>query len=167
MTIRGCSIPSLSVSLLLATTAAAQTHTTPMGRNVAEMAFAPIPGLPTCATGAVQAGNPATGPTIIASKIAAGCVIPWHWHTPNEHLMLVSGSARVEPKDGSPLTLKAGGFALMPSKHVHQFRCEQACLLYASSDGPFDTHYVNAQGTEISPADALAAVKETPAAPPK
>jgi hypothetical protein len=63
-------------------------------------------------------------------------------------------------KDGAPFTLRAGGFGLMPSKHVHQFTCQQACLLYVFSDGPFDTHYVNAQGTEITAGEALAAVKE-------
>jgi quercetin dioxygenase-like cupin family protein len=167
MTVRDCSFLPLGVLLLLAAPATAQTHASAAARNLAEMSFTPVPGLPTCATGAVQAGNPATGPSVIASKMAAGCIVPWHWHSPNEHLMLVSGSARVEMKDGKPFTLQAGGFALLPSKHVHQFRCEQACLLYVYSDAAFDTHYVDAKGTEISAAEALAAVKETAAMPPR
>jgi len=75
--------------------------------------------------------------------------------------MMVSGVARVEMKDGTPLTLRAGGFTMLPSRHVHQFRCEQDCLLYIYSDVAFDIHYVNGQGTEISPADALKPLKET------
>lgn len=125
------------------------------GRNVAEMKFTSIPGLPTCGTGSVQSGDPAKGPSIILAKMTAGCTIPWHWHSPTEHVMLVSGVAQVEMKDSKPLQLQAGGYAMLPSRHVHQFRCEQACLLYVHSDGPFDIHYVDAKGNEIPPADAL------------
>lgn len=133
------------------------------GRNVMEMKFAGVPGLPTCARGAVQSGDPTKGFSIIFAKMPAGCSIPWHWHTPSEHVMIVSGAGRMEMKDGKPLTLRAGGFALMASHHVHQFRCEQACQLYIYSDVAFDIHYVNKQGNEISPAEALKAVKETAA----
>ncbi len=130
------------------------------GQNIAEMKFVTVPGLPTCTPGSVQSGDPTKGPSIILAKVAAGCSIPWHWHTPNEHLMLVSGVARVEMKDGKPFTLRAGGFAMMPSRHVHQFRCEQACLLYIYSDAALDIHYVDGQGNEITPSEALKAVKE-------
>jgi quercetin dioxygenase-like cupin family protein len=131
------------------------------GRNVADMKLVTIPGLPTCAKGSVQSGDPTKGASIIFAKVPAGCSIPWHWHTPSEHVMMVSGVARMEMKDGKPLTLTAGGFALMPSHYVHQFRCERACQLYIYSDLAFDIHYVNKQGNEISPLDALKAVGET------
>jgi len=169
MTVRCLSsLVSLCLLLVLPAAAAAQAPAAaPMGRNLADMKFGPVPGMPTCASGAVQSGDPAKGPTIIASRISAGCVIPWHWHTPNEHLMLASGVARLEMKDAAPFTLQAGGFALMPAKHVHQFTCEKACVLYIYSDAAFDMHYVNAQGTEIAPTDALTMVKETAAAMPK
>jgi quercetin dioxygenase-like cupin family protein len=133
------------------------------GRNVVEMKFVTIPSLPTCAKGSVQSGDPTKGPSIIFAKMPAGCSIPWHWHTPSEHVMIVSGVGRMEVKDGKPLTLRAGGFALMASRHVHQFRCERACQLYIYSDVAFDIHYVNRQGNEISPLDALKAVRETAA----
>ena len=120
-----------------------------------------VPGLPTCATGSVQKGDPTKGPSIILSKIAAGCSIPWHWHTPNEHLMLVSGVANVQMKDGKPVALRPGGFALMPSHHVHQFSCSGPCVLYVYADAAFDLHYVDGQGQDIPPDQALKAVKET------
>jgi quercetin dioxygenase-like cupin family protein len=132
----------------------------PAVRNMAEMKFEPVPGMPTCAPGAVQTGDPAKGPSILMGKMAAGCSIPWHWHTPNEHLMIVSGTARVEPKDGKPFTLRAGGFALMPSRHVHQFHCTTACSLFVYSDAAYDIHYVDAQGKEISLDDALKTAKK-------
>ncbi len=107
-------------------------------RNVREMTFVPFPGMPVRAPGSVQSGDPTKGPSIIVAKLAAGCTIPWHWHTPNEHLMMVNGVARMEMKDGEPMTLRTGAFALMPSHHVHQFRCISACTLYIYSDGAFD-----------------------------
>lgn len=133
------------------------------GQNVAEMKFVTVPGLPTCTVGSVQNGDPTKGPSIIFAKAAAGCSIPWHWHTANEHLMIVSGVARLEMKDGKPLTLRAGGFALMPAHHVHQFHCERACQLYIYSDVAFDIQYVNKQGKDISPAEALKPLRETAA----
>lgn len=138
----------------------------PMGHNVADMKLGAVPGLPTCATGSVASGDPTKGPSIIYSKLAAGCTIPWHWHTPNENLIIVTGTARMEMKDGKPLTLRAGAYALMPSHHVHQFSCPTGCTLYVYSDAAFDIHYMNAAGSEISPDDAMKPFKETAAKPP-
>ena len=75
--------------------------------------------------------------------------------------MMVSGVARMEMKDGKPLTLRAGGFAMMPGRHVHQFRCANSCVFYIYSDAAFDIHYVDGQGKEMTPGDALKAVKES------
>lgn len=164
--------PRLFESLLCASLLAsvnlplcAQNTASAAGRNMAQMTFATTPGFPTCALGSVQTGDPRTGPSIILGKMAAGCSIPWHWHTPNEHLMIVSGVARVEEKDGQTFILRAGAFALMPSRQVHRFRCTTACSLYVYSDTAFDLHYVDATGEELSPSDALKAEKETPARP--
>jgi quercetin dioxygenase-like cupin family protein len=167
---------TITVSSILSLTGSAQEATAPApapaaampaAQNVAEMKFVAFPGMPTCASGSVQNGDPTKGPSILLAKMAAGCVFPWHWHTPNEHLMMVSGTGRMEMKDGKPVTLRPGGFAMMPSRHVHQFGCSAACSLYVYSDGAFDMHYVDAQGQEISPEAALMAVKETPAPAPK
>jgi quercetin dioxygenase-like cupin family protein len=153
----GTRLWSILVILFVATAAMAQ-H--PQARNVSEMKIGMIPPLPTCATGSVQSGDPATGPSVIYARAAAGCVIPWHWHTPTETLMMVSGNATIEPKDGKATKLRAGGFAVMPSKHAHRFTCATACSLYVSSDGAFDIHYVDKEGNEISPDDAMKAVKQ-------
>lgn len=135
------------------------------GSNMAAMTFGPVPGLPTCAPGSVQSGDPRTGPSFILAKVAAGCVIPWHWHTPNEHLMIVSGIVRLETKDGKPLTLQAGGFATMAARHAHLFRCTSACVFYVYTDAAFDIHYVDSLGHDVSPLEALNAVNETVAGP--
>lgn len=135
-----------------------------MGHNMKEMKFGQLPILPTCATVSVQNGDPSKEPSVILAKVAKGCSIPWHWHTANENLMIVSGVASVGTRDGKPMMLSAGGFARMPSKMVHQFSCSQACSFYIASDAAFDLHYVDAQGTEMTPADALKVVKEVPGA---
>jgi quercetin dioxygenase-like cupin family protein len=134
--------------------------------NIAEMKFAPLPGMPTCATGAVSSGDPTKGASIILAKATKGCTFPNHWHTPNEKVMIVSGSAHLEMKDGKPASLRPGGFADIPSKHVHSFKCTSQCMLFIHSDAPFDMHYVDASGNELSADDALKAVGEKAAKAP-
>ena len=124
-------------------------------RNLAENKLAPMPGLPACISMAVESGDPTKGASVIVFKGKAGCVIPWHWHTPAEHVMIVNGSAKVEMKDGKSAVLTSGGYAMMASKHAHQFTCTSACTAFVSSDGAFDIHYMDASGKEISPEAAL------------
>jgi quercetin dioxygenase-like cupin family protein len=163
---RACRVILIGMVAMLAQALQAQEGTgQPAATNVPEMKFTMFPGTPTCSQGAVLDGDPGKGPSIIYAKMNAGCVFPWHWHTPAEHVMMVTGAGKMEMKDGKPVTLQPGGFALMPSHHVHQFRCEQACSIYIYSDAAFDMHYVDAQGKELTPADALKAVKEAPAPP--
>lgn len=152
-----------AILFFVAASAQAQEMTAQAGTNMAGMKFVTLPPLPTCATGSVASGDPSKGPSFILAKGRAGCVFPWHWHTPNEHLMIISGSASLQMKDGKPVTLRAGAFAFMPSRHVHQFKCLSACALYVYSDTVFDMHYVDKQGNEISPAEALKVFGEKPA----
>jgi quercetin dioxygenase-like cupin family protein len=126
-----------------------------VGENIAETQFSAFPGLPSCTPGSVKSGDPAKGPSIILAKADTGCTVPWHWHSPNEHLMMVKGVARLDMKSGKPITLRAGGYAMLPGKHVHRFVCTSSCIFYVHSDGAFDIHYVNDQGNEISPDEAL------------
>ena len=158
-----CRYALLGAPLLFALALAAQAQAAEdagHGQNMAQMKFANFPGLPTCTTGSVQNGDPGKGPSIILAKAAKGCSFPWHWHTPSEHLMMVSGTAVMEAKSGETMTLKPGAFARTPSHHIHRFRCTSACALFIYADAAFDIHYVDAQEKELSPDDALAAVKE-------
>ena len=156
-------VSCLAVILFVSASARGQEMTAQPGTNMETMKFVTVPPFPTCATASVTSGDPTKGSSFILAKGTAGCTFPWHWHTPNEHLMMVSGTASLEMKDGKAVTLRAGAFALMPSHHVHQFKCLSACALYVYSDTAFDMHYVDQQGNEISPADALKPLRETPA----
>ena len=129
--------------------------------------FVNFPGLPTCMFGSVQSGDPSKGGSVILGKANTACTVPWHWHTPTEQLMIVAGTAKVEMKDGSPVTLHAGDYAKMPTKHVHQFTCQAACMLFISSDAAFDIHYVDGSGAEIPPDQALKAKPAAKSAPAK
>ena len=133
-------------------------HAQEMGalRNLAENKLAPMAGLPACIAMAVESGDPAKGGAVIVFKGTAGCKIPWHRHSPNEHVMIVSGKAKVEIKDGKPVTLTAGGYGLFPGKHAHQVTCITACTVFISVDGAFDIHYLDANGKEIPVEAALA-----------
>lgn len=133
-------------------------HADDMGvlRKMAENKLAPMAGLPQCVGMAVESGDPSKGASVIVFKGTAGCKIPWHWHTPTEQVMIVTGSAKIEMKDGGKTAiLGPGGYGMMPSKHVHQFTCTSACSAFVSSDAAFDIHYVDASGAEISPDAAL------------
>jgi quercetin dioxygenase-like cupin family protein len=124
-------------------------------RKLSATKLAPMPGLPACVTLAVENGDPTKDASTLIFKGTAGCRIPWHWHSPVEEVMMVSGSAKVEMKGGSAATIGPGGYAMMPSKHVHQFTCTAACSGFIHSDGAFDLHYVDANGAEIPPDKAL------------
>ena len=51
-------------------------------------------------------------------KLTAGCKIPWHWHTPNEQVTVVSGTFHMEMKDAPTPLLRP--YVFMPGHHVHQ-----------------------------------------------
>ena len=123
--------------------------------NPQTLKFTPIPDLPGCASAAILRGDPRTGPAWVLLKLASGCRVPWHWHTANETLLVISGRGTLAMKDGPPLQFAPGAYASLPSHHMHQASCSRACLLFNAADAAFDIHYVDASGEEISPDKAL------------
>jgi quercetin dioxygenase-like cupin family protein len=117
--------------------------------------FAPIPDMPGCASAAILRGDPRKGPAWVLLKLASGCRVPWHWHTANETLLVISGRGSVAMKDGPPLQFTPGAYASLPSGHRHQASCSRACLLFNTADAAFDIHYVDASGEEISLDEAM------------
>lgn len=126
--------------------------------------FAPLPGLPSCMTLSVQRGDPAKGPAVILIKATPGCKVPWHWHTASEALMMVSGKAKIEMKDTTPASsaVAPGDYVYLPGKHQHQFTCVSACTVFDVTEGAFDIHYVDKDGKEIPPDQALSTKKPAP-----
>jgi quercetin dioxygenase-like cupin family protein len=127
--------------------------------TMAASKFAPLPGLPPCMTLSVQRGDPNKGPAVILAKFTSGCSVPWHWHTAGENLMIVSGRGKLEMKDAAATPVAPGDYVYLPGKHQHQFTCVSACTMFDSTEGPFDIHYIDKDGKEIPPEQALAAKK--------
>lgn len=137
----------------LAVIAAAQN--TPTVVTMSTSKFATPADSPACLSTAVQRGDPKTGPSVTLSKYTSGCVIPWHWHTTNESIVVVSGSGKIEMKDQPAQNLTAGDYFYMPSKHAHQFTCTSACTLSLTSENARDIHYIDKDGNEIPSERAL------------
>ena len=124
--------------------------------NAQTLKFEPIPDMPACASAAILRGNPRYGPAWVLLKLASGCRVPWHWHTANETLLVVSGRGLVSMQDGPVLKFVPGAYAALPAHHAHMASCSHACLLFNSADAAFDIHYVDGNGEEISLEKAMA-----------
>jgi quercetin dioxygenase-like cupin family protein len=134
------------------TSLAAQATENPIVNPVVNAKFAPIPNAPECFTIAVEKGDPTKGPSVILARFAPHCVAPYHWHTPGETVMVVSGTLETEMKGDKAIVARSGDFVYLPSRHVHRATCNgtSPCLLFLSSDAAFDIHWVDAEGKEIT-----------------
>jgi quercetin dioxygenase-like cupin family protein len=117
--------------------------------------FGSLPVLPACMTFAVDRGDPTKGAAVLLIKMSSGCVVPWHWHTANETLMMVSGHGKAEMKAGGSHPMTPGDYIFLPAKQAHQFTCVSSCRFFLDTDAAFDIHYVDAGGKEIPPDQAL------------
>lgn len=93
-----------------------------------------------CLSSAVVTGNPSTGASTVILKAPPGCLVPWHRHTAQEQLMVVSGDVLAEMTGQPPTLLGAGGFAVMAGNMAHQFTCQgrDACVMFVIFDGAYD-----------------------------
>ena len=113
----------------------------------------------TCLAAAHETGDSKQGASVSLVKFDPGCIIPWHWHTPNENVMVVDGALLQEWKDHPSSVAKRGDFIHIPSHQINQATCvsDAPCMILLYSDGPWDMHYVDASGKEISGDEAVAA----------
>jgi len=93
-----------------------------------------------CLSSAVETGDPATGRSTLILKASRGCVVPWHFHTAEEQLIIISGIVLAEMTDHPSTKLGPGGFAVMGSRMPHQFTCQgrSACLMIVMFDRAYD-----------------------------
>ncbi len=154
----------ISIVLIAGFAMAQQSAQQPQFVNVDEVRFVSAPGAPECYSFALEHGDPKAGNSVMLVKLATGCTMPMHWHSANEQLMVVTGTAQVEMQGEQPHTLKAGGYYFMPAHHLHQLSCASGCSFHRVMDGPVDIHFVDAAGNEIPAERALAAFGERPVA---
>jgi quercetin dioxygenase-like cupin family protein len=93
-----------------------------------------------CLSSAIETGDPKAGHSTWVLKAPPGCVVPWHSHTAEEQLIIISGTVLAEMTDHPSTRLGPGGFAMMGSRMPHQFSCQgrSACLMFVTFDGPYD-----------------------------
>ncbi len=105
-----------------------------------------------CLSDALESGDPDNGPSMFALKARPGCVVPWHYHTAGEELIVVQGETLTEMEGMAPKTLGPGGFASMLSREKHQFTCTGAagCLLFVSFDRTYDIYWVPAKTAQAT-----------------
>jgi hypothetical protein len=106
------------------------------------------PALPPGGKMAVLYGDPSKpGLFIIRLRTPAHYTIPAHWHTNDEAVTLISGSAlfglgdKFDKKSLHPVT--AGSFVLAPAKHNHFVTTKTATVVQIAANGPFDITYAN------------------------
>jgi len=100
-------------------------------------------------------------------RCSAGCYVPRHWHPASEEIMMIRGTADIRITGEKPVKLAPGGFLAVPPHHVMDFSCASESQLFLLTGGPFEIHYVNDAGNEISSQEALAAGRRSAAAKKK
>jgi len=89
---------------------------------------------------AVLHGDPASANADVFLKVPGGAVLPHHWHTSAERMILVSGQLEVQ-YDGQPAQiLKPGMYAYGPAKLGHKGVCAKGepCVLFIAFETPVD-----------------------------
>lgn len=96
-----------------------------------------------CLSSAIETGDPTTGRSTLILKASPGCVVPWHFHTAEEQLIIISGTVLAEMTDHRPTRLGPGGFAMMGGHMPHQFTCQgkSACLMIVAFDRAYDIYW--------------------------
>jgi hypothetical protein len=107
------------------------------------------PGLPKGARVAVLEGDPAkAGPFTMRAELPPNYKIMPHWHPAIEHVTVLSGELFVGSGEtfnpGAAKKLGAGGFFVMPIKHVHHaFTKGQKTIIQLHGTGPWGINYIN------------------------
>jgi quercetin dioxygenase-like cupin family protein len=97
-------------------------------------------GKPDCLKVARENGDPDKGASTFLLEAAPGCVVPPHYHTAEEQLIVVRGDVLTGMDGMAEATLGPGGFAMMPSKAMHWFTCQSkgTCLMFVTFDRTYD-----------------------------
>lgn len=123
--------------------------------------FISVPGVPACTTIAPLHGDMGKGPATLMVRMKAGCMVPYHWHTPSEELVVLQGAPLAQMRGERPVVLQVGSYSQLPSRHDHRFRCtsKSDCLIFLAADAAFDIHFVDDAGKEIATEQALEAAR--------
>ena len=104
-------------------------------------------GEPACLKVARENGDPDKGASTFLLEAPSGCVVPAHYHTAEEQLMVVRGEVLTGMDGMAEATLGPGSFAMMPSKAMHWFSCQSKppCLMFVTFDRKYDIVWAKPQ----------------------
>jgi quercetin dioxygenase-like cupin family protein len=134
--------PAACLAVLISGAAFAEGTATGAIKPLSSVKFSPDDDVK-CLLSAVETGDPATGRSTLILKASPGCVVPWHFHTAEEQLIIISGAVLAEMTDHQPARLGPGGFAVMGGRMPHQFTCQSrsACLMIVAFDRAYDIYW--------------------------
>jgi quercetin dioxygenase-like cupin family protein len=89
---------------------------------------------------AVLHGDPAKDNVDVFFKVPAKSIIPLHWHTSAERMVLVAGELHVTYDGQKTAVLKSGTYAYGPAKRPHKGYCASTvpCVLFIAFESPLD-----------------------------
>lgn len=89
---------------------------------------------------AILHGDPAEANVDVFFKVPGKSVLPLHWHTSAERMVLVAGELHVTYDGQQTAVLKAGTYAYGPAKLPHHGACvsKKPCVLFIAFESPLD-----------------------------
>jgi hypothetical protein len=89
---------------------------------------------------AVLHGDPARPNVDVFLKVPANSILPLHWHTSAERMVLVAGELHVTYDGQKTTILMPGTYAYGPAKRTHEASCASAvpCVLFIAFESPLD-----------------------------
>jgi len=144
---RVVALVALSIAAICQIAAADQPEHIVMSPGDMKWGDAP-PALPPGGKMTVLYGDPGkAGLFVVRLRMPAHYTIPAHWHTNDEAVTLISGSALFglgDKLDAKSLhNVSAGSFVLAPAKHNHFVTTKAGAIVQIASNGPFDITYVD------------------------
>jgi len=144
MTRQSLKVALISGLLLTGTFAGAPVSAqTPLTRTAkdSQLKWGPCPAfLPKGCEISVLQGDPGKNNADVFFKVPANSVIPRHWHTSAERMVLISGELHVTYDGHKTAVLKPGTYAYGPAKLPHKAECKKAgpCILFIAFESPVD-----------------------------
>lgn len=134
---------ALALALVAAWAAAQAAQEQALARSAqdAQLQWGPCPPFMPSGCGlAVLHGDPAQPNADVFLKIPANAVIPEHWHTSAERMVLVAGELSVTYKGQAKVVLKPGMYAYGPAKLPHIASCggSASCVLFIAFESAVD-----------------------------
>ena len=91
---------------------------------------------------AVLQGQPDKQNADVFFRLAADTVVPDHWHTSAERMVLVAGEMIVDYQGQDPVKLTPGTYAYGPAGLPHEAHCtsDEGCVLFIAFEEAVDAH---------------------------